>query len=208
MERLPEPPLIELLRRAQTGDGAARDQLFERVYERVLAIVRGRLGAGLRRFHESQDVVQEALLQAVRSLGQAQLADEAALLSWLASVVENRLRDLAKFHGAQRREAERERRETSIDPDGVGLWEARAGAAPGAGPASLAAESEQQERLRAALQQLEPKRAQAIEYRSQGLSWAEVAERLGLPSEGAARMLHARALVDLGRALEGPTPSP
>jgi DNA-directed RNA polymerase specialized sigma24 family protein len=67
---------------------SARDQLFERVYERVLAIVRGRLGTGLRRFHESGDVVQEALLQAVRSLGQVQIADEAALLSWLASVVE------------------------------------------------------------------------------------------------------------------------
>jgi RNA polymerase sigma factor (sigma-70 family) len=207
MDRPPLPPVIELLRQAQAGDGAARDQLFERVYERVLAIVRGRLGTGLRRFHESGDVVQEALLQAVRSLGQVQIADEAALLSWLASVVENRLRDLAKFHGAQKRESERERRETSIDPDGVGLWEARAGAAPGAGPASMAAESEQQERLRAALERLEPKRAQAIECRSRGLSWAEVAEQLGLPSEGAARMLHSRALIDLGRALEGPSGS-
>lgn len=201
MDKRPDPGLIQLLAAAQSGDAAARERFFAAVYEPVLAIVRGRLGGGLRRYHESGDVVQEALLQALRSLPAAGFADREHLLAWLAALVENRLRDLAKFHGAQKRELGRERREASIDPDGLGLLEQGAGAAPGAGPASQAAAGEERDRLEAALRGLDPKRARAIELRGRGLPWADVARELELPSEGAARMLHARALIELGRAL-------
>lgn len=201
MDKRPDPGLIQLLAAAQSGDVAARERFFAAVYEPVLAIVRGRLGGGLRRYHESGDVVQEALLHALHGLPKAGFADREGLLAWLAAVVENRLRDLAKFHAAQKRETGRERREASLDPEGLGLFEREAGAAPGAGPASQAAASEESERLAAALRDLDPKRARAIELRGRGLPWADVARELGLPSEGAARMLHARALIDLGRAL-------
>jgi RNA polymerase sigma factor (sigma-70 family) len=197
MDPRPEPGLIELLAAAQAGDAEARERFFAAAYEPVLAIVRGRLGAGLRRYHESGDVVQEALLQALRSLPREGFADRQSLLAWLAALVENRLRDLAKFHGAQKRETGRERREASLDPDGLGLFEQEAGA----GPASQAAAGEERDRLAAALRGMDSKRARAIELRSRGLAWADVAEELGLPSEGAARMLHARALIELGRAL-------
>ena len=49
MEKRPEPGLIELLAAAQSGDAAALERFFAAAQEPLLAIVRGRLGGGLRR---------------------------------------------------------------------------------------------------------------------------------------------------------------
>jgi hypothetical protein len=59
MDPRPEPGLIELLSAAQAGDAQARERFFAAAHEPVLAIVCGRLGTGLRRYHESEDVVAE-----------------------------------------------------------------------------------------------------------------------------------------------------
>ena len=194
--------LLELLARTRSGDPDARERLFATCYPRVLSIVRSRLGGGLRRFHESGDVVQEALLLAARDLERIEVRDEAALLSWLAKVVENRLRDMAKFHAAAKREAGRERREASLVGDEDDGLVADAVDSADATPSQVFAGSEERERLARAMAGLDPKRRRVIELRSAGAPWAEVARELGLASDGAARMLHARTLVELGRALE------
>ncbi|WP_419192098.1 RNA polymerase sigma factor [Engelhardtia mirabilis] len=200
-EPRPEAALDEslnLVRGAQAGDSAALDALFARFYPRVLAIVRRRMGQGLRRHHESLDVAQEAMAEAIRGFDRFELRDETAFTAWLAGIVENRLRDLAKYHRRAKRDAGREVRASSLDPDAIAPPE------PGdrsteATPSELVAEHEQHGRARAALERLPHRQRRAIELRLEGRSWAEVARLLDFPSEGAARMFHSRAMVTLAR---------
>lgn len=189
------PPSVELVRAAQGGGTPALEQLVERHYSDVLAIVRRRLGNELRRFHESGDLVQEALVQAVRSFDRYELEDEGAFLRWISAVVENRLRDLSRFHRAERRDSGSERRESSMD-----LGEGWAGGAEsGAGPATQVSEAERQERLAGALDQLEPKLRELVRARMEGRAWKDIAETCGYRTESAARMAYSRAIVGLAR---------
>ena len=54
---------LELLRAARDGERAALEALFERYRDRVLEIVRIRLGPRLRQAVESTDLAQEAMLR-------------------------------------------------------------------------------------------------------------------------------------------------
>lgn len=192
------PPSVELAKAAQGGGRVELEELVERHYPAVLSIVRRRLGGELRRFHESGDLVQEALIQAVRSFDRYELEDEQSFLRWISAVVENRLRDLAKYHRAQRRDVGNERRESSID-----LGEAWSGGAdPGSGPATEASEAERNERLRSALGNLEPQTRELVELRLDGLAWGVIAERCGYRTESAARMAYSRAIVGLSRFID------
>lgn len=197
----PQVPLDEslnLVRGAQAGDAAALDALFSRFYPRVLGIVRRRMGQGLRRHHESLDVAQEAMAEAIRGFDRFELRDERAFTSWLAGIVENRLRDLAKYHGRAKRDGAREVRASSIAPDATAPPEPQEGGDQET-PSQLVAASEERGRARAALERLPDRQRRAIELRLEGRSWAEVAELLEFPSEGAARMFHSRAMVTLAR---------
>jgi RNA polymerase sigma factor (sigma-70 family) len=84
-------PTLELVTRAQRGDGPAREALFARYQERVLMIARARLGARLRAKLESGDILQEALLEATRHLARFEMRDESSLIRWLATLVEHRI---------------------------------------------------------------------------------------------------------------------
>ncbi|MEO0651000.1 MAG: sigma-70 family RNA polymerase sigma factor [Planctomycetota bacterium] len=191
-------PSIELARRARDGESVLLDQLVARHYEAVRAIVRRRLGAELRRYHESGDIVQEALVQAVRSFDRYDLEDEQAFLRWIAGVVENRLRDLAKFHRAQRRGAGSERRAGSIELTETGLDTP----ADRPGPATQVIDGDRRERVRLAIGKLDERTRRLIEARLDERPWAAIAEEFGFPSEGAARMAWSRALVAMSRELE------
>ncbi len=198
-----ESELRETFDRAAAGDAEAAAALFERYYGRVLAIVRKRLGPKLRRYHESGDLVQEAMLHAVRDLGAGDVRDEGAFVAWMAGIVENRLRDMAKYHGAQKRDGARERRAGSLEFEGERdgldhLYRAMSGDSP----VSAAARNEQRAVVTAALDALDPRARSLIELRAAGQSWAQVAQAIEAPSDGAARMSHARAMVQLVRAFE------
>jgi RNA polymerase sigma factor (sigma-70 family) len=193
--------LVDLTRLARAGDRAALETLVTRFYPRVLGIVRARLGPGLRHELESSDVVQEAMGEIVRGLPELEPRGEAALVAWLAAVVENRLRDLAKYHGAQMRDRGREVELASGSGSSSGL-EDLVRAASADGPLERLARADLAQRVAEALGALEPRHAAALRARSGGASWAEVAAELALPSDGAARMLHARALVALVERLE------
>ncbi|QDU69888.1 RNA polymerase sigma factor [Engelhardtia mirabilis] len=188
---------VDLVREAQADRGDALAQLVERHYAAVLAMVRRRLGPQLRRFHESGDVVQEALVQAVRTFDRYDLEDEDAFLRWISTVVENRIRDLAKFHQAQRRGSGAERRLGSIDVGGA-IQPAQDSAA---GPATRAELDDRDERVRAALERLDERSRRLVEARTEGRAWTAIAGDLGYPSDAAARMAYSRALIALTRNL-------
>lgn len=101
-----------LVGQIQQGDRAALEELCRRYQQRVLAAVRARLGAELRRKIESWDLVQEVMIEAVRRLDGFDFRSEGKFLNYLNHIVEHRIRDEADRQHAQRRDA---RREISLD---------------------------------------------------------------------------------------------
>lgn len=201
----PEPSAsdsVELVRAAQGGDRAALGALMERYYPRVLGIVRARLGDELRRNTESLDVAQEAFGQAVRAFERFELRDEDGFVKWMAQLVENRVRDLAKYQGRAKRDAGREVHLESLLA-AASTSRAFDPADSGATPAELVARAEEQARALAALAALPEGQREVLRLRAAGVEWTQIAQKLGLGSVGAARGLHARAALALMRACEG-----
>jgi DNA-directed RNA polymerase specialized sigma24 family protein len=97
-----------LIEQVQQGDDDALQELCRRYQRRVLAAVRLRLGAALRRKLESWDLVQEVLIDALRHVQTFDFKTEGAFLHYLNRVVANKIRDEADRWNAQKRDAGRE----------------------------------------------------------------------------------------------------
>lgn len=187
-----------LLRSAQAGEKEAREELFARYRPRVLAIARSRLGQNLRRALDSQDLVQEALVEAARDLDRFEWRGESSLIRWMARLLEHRATAQADRLGALKRDRKRE-----ISLDGTGSGSMGPGrAASSLDPLELAERGEMEERVRQALDRLAERQREVILLRDYaGCSWEEVAQELELASPDAARMLHVRAVAKLGQLL-------
>jgi RNA polymerase sigma-70 factor, ECF subfamily len=200
----PPPPddlglTLQLVRRAQAGDHAALQPLFDRYYDRVRRIVRLRLGGGLRSRLESADIVQETFLAALAGFDRFEVRSEASLLQWLAVLAENRIRDAADWHGAGKRDAGRE---VPLSLPGRSGTVHLDPAASGMAPADGVAHDEQVEALEAAVAELpEPERELVVLRDYVGMSWEDVAARTGRVSAAAARMAHGKVLLSLGAKL-------
>lgn len=103
---MPSNPLTTqvLLEKAQDGDGQALNELCRRYQQRVLATVRIRLGAELRRRVESWDIVQEVMIDALRKVNSFDYKTDGAFLHFLNRVVENKIRDEADRQRAGKRD--------------------------------------------------------------------------------------------------------
>ena len=102
----------QLVTMAQEGNDTALDQLCSVYGERVRRIVRFRMGPELRSQLESMDLVQEALIEAVKDLGDFTYSNDGDFLRWLSSIVENTIRDnIDRIHAAKRDV----RRQVSLD---------------------------------------------------------------------------------------------
>jgi RNA polymerase sigma-70 factor (ECF subfamily) len=197
---------LDLVLRAQQGDEVALNRLVERYQARVLRIVRLRLGARLREKVESVDILQETFLAAVRSLHSFEMREEASLIQWLSRLAERQIIAAADYHGAKKRDQRKERPLAATDDDGatatvpLHLVDGREGQ-----PMDLMGDSEERDRIEAALERLPEEHRELILLRNYaGMSWEAIAEETGRPSHAAARMMHARALVELGKLLRGP----
>lgn len=190
-----------LIGRVQEGDRAALEELCRRYQQRVLAAVRARLGAELRRKIESWDLVQEVMIEAIRKLDGFDYRSEGAFLKYLNQVVEHRIRDEADRQHAQRRDA---RREISLDaprsPGGEKPLDIP-GSSSGT-PSQLVILGEDLGRLERALDLLSAKSAEyrelivAVQY--EGQTFVELAaERSTTPD--AIRMRFNRAMAALSR---------
>ena len=191
----PDERTRELVVRAQSGELDAFNALFARYQERVEGVVRKRLGAKLRRKVETADVAQLAFAKAFEKFDSFSMENENALINWLASIIENQIRDQADHFGAQKRDSGGA---VSLDHDQE--W---GGAPPvadrtGDRPAEQADLGEQRERLRAALETLDEEWRMVIHLRDfEKRSWQEVADALGHPSAEAVRQRYRKAKVKL-----------
>ncbi|MCB9916510.1 MAG: sigma-70 family RNA polymerase sigma factor [Planctomycetes bacterium] len=192
-----------LIQRHRAGDRAALDELFARYAERVRRIVRVRMGSFLRSRAEVEDVVQETMLRAFRSLDRYEEREDAKLIDWMARIAENSLRNLFQREHAGKRDAAREVALESLRdkaaPSSLG-WDVVADSVP---PPDKVAHAEMEEIVDDCLAELPEEQREIIllvDYAR--ADWELVAERTGRASAGAAQQYHRRARVALAAKVE------
>jgi RNA polymerase sigma-70 factor (ECF subfamily) len=195
---------IELIRRAQDGDVPAFGSLFSRYYERVHAIVRQRLGPALRADVESLDIVQDAMIDAVRGFQNFEMRDDGALTAWLAAIVENRIRGTRKYLYAEKRDRRRDVNYQQIvehiSQSNGSVFLPQADDTP---PPEAVAKRAEIEVLLESLDELPSHYREVLVLRDQkGLPWSEIAELLSRSSADAARMMHAKARIELRKEMK------
>ncbi len=178
----------DLLDRARSGDAVALDQLFARHIPLLRRWATGRLPRWARDIADTNDLVQETVLQAFKRVEAFEPRGDGALQAYLRQAVMNRIRN--EFRRLHRHPAVE-----TLDVDRPG---------DRTSPLDAAIRHQQHERLDIALQRLSPAERELIVARVQmGMTYEEIAAALGKPSWNAARMATARALVRLAEALKG-----
>jgi len=181
-----------LLRQARAGSPEAINTLLSACGDRLLALIRLRLGPGLRAQLESGDILQVTLMRAFTRLEQFEGGSSRSLMAWLAAIAQNVIRDEADHARRQKRDVGRT----------VPLSEeAERAAAEVGSQASRLILTEEVRRLEAAMESLDPVQREVILLRKyEDLSFPEIGERLGR-SPDACRMLLARALTALAQKM-------
>ena len=158
-----------LVERARAGDRAAFEALAEHCRARLARVVERRLGPAVRGQWSTEDVVQETLLRAFRSLDRFEWRDDADRLTssffrWLSGIANRVVLEAAA----------RQKREAPIELD-FDLWSPDA-----VSPSRTLIRAERLAALERALDALSPDQRQAIRLvRIEGLSVNAVAERMG-----------------------------
>ena len=168
----------QLVTQAQGGDDSALGQLCGVYAERVRRIVRFRMGPELRSQLESMDLVQEALIEAVKDLGDFAYSNDGDFLRWLSSIVENTIRDnVDRIHAAKRDV----RRQVSLDKMAAraDMLHADAGLpVVTTTPSVVLSLREEFDKLEQAMDRLKPQYRQVIVMaKIEGLSCKEIAAR-------------------------------
>ena len=188
------PEAFNLVRQAKLGKERALDRLFERYYERVRKIARLRLGDHLRRVVDSEDIVQDTFIAAFKGFDHFELRDEASLINWLARIAERAIIAAADRLATKKRSSKKEVRIAVDDSQDQGLQvpDKRRG------PKTLVDAREQERIIEESLGELSEDYREIIllkDYLDYG--WIEVAREHGRPSEDAARMMYAKAVMEL-----------
>jgi RNA polymerase sigma-70 factor (ECF subfamily) len=175
-----------LLQLAKGGDAAALDRLFARCLPSLRRWARGRLPRWSRDLMDTDDLVQETVLRAVKRVDAFEPRHEGALQAYLRQAVMNRIRD-------QVRRAVRTPVPTALDDNQQDL---------SASPLDEAIGREAVDRYEAALSRLRPEEREAIITRVEmDEPYDAVARALGKPSPDAARMAVSRALLRLAEEM-------
>ncbi len=185
---------------AKEGDRSALDQLCEVYGERVRRIIRLRMGKELRSRLESMDLVQDALMCALRDLEDFTYKNEGDFLRWLGKIAENRIRDnLDKLHADKRnirKEAPLYDYTSTFGDDRARSLEPVRNTTPSV----ILSRREELDRLEKAIDELKPEYREVIVLaKIEGLSYKEIGERLGKSADAAGHLL-LRAMVALTKA--------
>lgn len=179
-------------RAAAGGDPEAFARLVDRVKGRLEVWIALRLGPMLRTRVSEEDVFQDTLLEAYRSLGEFTDAGPGSFRRWLFRVAENRIRDLNKYHTRQRRDMGRVQARTGDEETLLGLL-----ATDGTSPSSGAHRAELVGRVVERIETLDdPVREVVVARAIEDLTFREIAERLDKP-QTSVQALYARGLRSL-----------
>lgn len=183
---------IHLIARARSGDQAAVEELFVRHRGPLRRWAAGRLPRWARQLADTDDIVQDALLQTFKRITEFEPHGAGALQRYLREGVLNRLRDELRRRG-------RHPQTSSLDDPSTGQSLA---IEPGESPLQEAIGRENLELYEGALARLKPEEREAIIGRIEmGYTFQELAEALGKPTADAARKATGRALVRLAEEM-------
>jgi len=180
---------VELLARARAGDEAALNEVFARAIPLLKRWASGRLPRWARDMIDTDDLVQETVVNTLKHIDVFEYRVDSALQAYLRQAVMNRIRN-------EIRRATRHPAPDTLDS-----------AAPDAALSPLEELIGKQtvEAYDEAMTGLEPEEREAIIGRVElGLSYAELATAMGRPSADAARMAVGRALLKLAKRLKVP----
>jgi RNA polymerase sigma-70 factor (ECF subfamily) len=179
-----------LLDQARQGDRVAVGKLLEDQRGRLERMLSLRIDGRLRGRIDPSDVIQDAFLEASCRLEEYLRDPRMPFYLWVRYIVSQRLHTIYREHlGAQKRDA---RREISIDQSAGAATSSRALAAHLLGtlstPSQAAVRSELRDRLREAIESMEPFDREVIALRHfEQLGNSEVAQLLGLEEPAASR---------------------
>jgi len=177
----------DLLQRARHGDTDALNELFSRYLPSLRRWARGRLPRWTRDVRDTDDVVQETLIQTLKHLGSFEPRHEGALQAYLRQALVNRVRDEVRRVGRH------------AIPDAIVDEHPDVSASP----LEEAIGREALERYEGALHRLRPDEREVIIARVElGQSYQQIAAGHGKASADAARMAVSRALVRLAEEMD------
>lgn len=175
-----------LILRAREGDEAARNELCARYLPRLRRWAHGRLPPSARDHLDTEDIVQDTLMQSVRRLAEFTPQHEHAFSAYVCQALRNRLRDAV--------------RRAAVRPAGQPLSPDAAATDPT--PLERAVGGQALRRYEAALQTLRDSDRELVVARVElGLDYAEIAALTGKASLAATRVAVSRALLRLGLAM-------
>lgn len=181
-----EPPTstFALLEKARAGDEAALSLAFEQYRRRLVVLVHFKMSPRAREFSEVEDLVQETLLRAFRNLSRFSYRTPGSFLRWLSSIADHVIVDRVRYLERERRAGEELPFRSESNPRGPEPTDSRT-------PSRLFAQQEAVERLLDRLGALPEDYRQAILLaKIEGLSTAEMAERLGKSREAVALLVY------------------
>jgi RNA polymerase sigma factor (sigma-70 family) len=171
-----------LLTRAQAGDGDALNQLLATYLPRLNRWAHGRLPQMYRDLADTNDLIQETLIQTIKRLPSFELTHEGGFYAYLRQAVLNRIRN-------EIRRAQGQPRRVAVDDN-------HGDSAPS--PLDVVIGRQAVARYEQALARLRPEERDAIIVRLElGCTYEEVASALNKPTVDAARMAVRRAIVRL-----------
>ena len=182
---------VHLVARAQSGDSSALDRLFDRHYRPLRRWATGRLPTWARQLTDTDDLVQNAVLQTFKRMEHFDPRGAGSLQAYLRRAVINGLRDELRKRG---REPE------ALNLDATGGEDVLV--VQGDSPLEQAIGRENLERYETALALLRPEEREAIIGRIEmGYTFQELADVLGKPSADAARKATQRAMIRLAEEM-------
>ena len=178
---------FHLIERARAGDQEAMERLFARHLKPLQRWTRSRLPKWARDLADTDDLVQETLVQTFKRIEHFEPRRVGALQAYLRQAVLNRIRNELRRKGRQPH---------ATDLDGLEVESVES-------PLEQAIGQEAVERYEGALQRLNAEEREAIIARVEmGYSFEELAEALGKPTPDAARKTAHRALVRLAEEMK------
>jgi RNA polymerase sigma-70 factor (ECF subfamily) len=200
--RSPDDPdeTDRLVRDAARGDQDALRTLLERNRERLRRMVALRLDSRVAARVDASDVVQEVLIYATRKLVDYDRERPLEFYAWLYRLALDRLAVVHRKHRCGARSVSREQHDFA-SPDRSTRLLVDQLVASDTTPRQDLVKKERQERVYAALGQLEPHdREILVMHYLEDLTLTEIAAILGI-GESAARMRHKRAIERIGALL-------
>jgi len=190
----------QLVTLAKGGDESALNQLCRVYGERVRRIIRLRMAREIRPRLDSMDLVQDALLNALRGLEDFTYKNEGDFLRWLSRITQNALRDNLDKLYTDKRDIRKEVRLENYEPTTGSGFVGTPGAIQTTTPSAILSKKEDLDKLEKAIDQLKPDYREVIVLsKIDGLSYKEIGDRLGKTIDSVGHLL-SRAMVALTEA--------